>query len=86
MKFEKDKDYKFSFAKYRIDCAKNKVPMGPWAQIVDGARVILKDDLTEGALHVYVKDPSSVIILHGVPVGNRVEEGYFVLPEWCEER
>lgn len=83
--FEANKDYIFSFKKYREDCAKQQIPMGPWAQKVNGARVIKKDDGTKGILHVNVFS-DEVMFINGQPARNATEEAYLVEPAWCEEK
>lgn len=82
--FQKDKKYKFSFEKYRIDCAKNQVPMGDWGSLCDGATVHVKDDLTVGIIYGYT-GPPQIMIENGFPVQGRPTECRLIESDWCIE-
>lgn len=88
MLFEKSKDYKLSYKKYEQYCQENKIliiPEDNWAKKYNGARVIIKDDLTEGLIHVAVPS-ENVFIVNGRPMQQKEEDARLVMPEWCEER
>jgi hypothetical protein len=86
--FEKDKDYRFSFNKYREACAKENILMGEWARLVNGAKVIVSKDQTQGLIHGDIVQKGQVVNLNGMILempGNRERVCYMMNEEWCEE-
>ena len=86
--YKKDKDYRFSFKKYQIACAKSKVPMGDWAQKVNGAKVLIKRDRTEGLIHGNIVTQGQVVNINGMQAqmpGSKERVCYMVDLVWCEE-
>jgi hypothetical protein len=84
MVFDKDKDYVFSLEKYREACAKDGIPMNPEMQRVDGARVTINDDRTQGLIYVSIHTPvnfnGQVMIQKGEP------QAFLMREDWVKEK
>ena len=81
--FVKDKEYTFSLEKYIIDCAKDQIPTGDWATILNGCRVVPSGCLTYG------KWAGHIIIPTNTPVGIMIQKAPQAFKfdiEWCEEK
>jgi hypothetical protein len=87
--FKKDKDYIFSFGKYRADCARMKIQIGDWAQPCNGAKVLIKRDYSQGLIHGDIVSPDQIVMMMGKQMrirGSRERVRSMVEPEWCEEK
>ena len=87
--FRKDKDYIFSFEKYRVDCARMKIQIGNWAQPCNGAKVLIKKDYSQGLIHGDIVNLGQIVMMMGTQMrvgGSRERVCSLVEPEWCEER
>ena len=84
--FKKDKEYIFSAGHYYQWCLDTHKWEGEeWAAMIDGARVIVSDELDEALIHVYLKMPA-VDMFTGRTVVQKKEFAHLVKFEWCKEK